>query len=104
VTEVEWDPERFRGRISPKGWPQLFGDRGTRRKPYRSRGLASVADTQSDASRQNNSETRRPESGKIRGICSPVFPPIRMVPEIDRRLFGALEAAGMWLWKRHKRN
>src|SRR6266478_1080313 len=54
----------------PRAGRNFFGTAELAENPIDQGGLALVADTQSDASRRNNSETRRADTGKIRGICS----------------------------------
>src|SRR6267378_1722395 len=65
-------PDRTRGQFSPKSWPQLFGHAENAEILIFQRGLASAVKTVRDASIRNTSETSPVETGKIRGICSPV--------------------------------
>ena len=78
----------------PRAGRNFFGAAENVENYINQRRLGSAPDTERDVSRQNNSETRRAETGKIRGICSPIVPTDQDRLEIDQRLFGAHQNAG----------
>jgi len=54
----------------PRAGRNFFGAAENVENHINQRRLGSAPDTERDVSRRNDSETRRPEAGKIRGICS----------------------------------